>query len=183
MYELLETECLSIWSLHVCNNMHVYTNWSLNETEWCVCPVFPTFILWALGSAPAEWQRIWTQMYLNKKRKQNRDADITRPSFQKAGNSISSTSTIWTKALRNYKSTPTQALVCLHTNTDSHTKGLTHKQGLSTKWAGRDIVRGIDHIIYSSLSSYKAIDQIIPYAGLAHCQIAKMELLCSKCIP
>lgn len=60
----------------------------------------------------------------------------------------------------------------LHTNGDS-----------PRKWAGSAIVHNIDHIIYSSLSSYKAIDQIIPYAGLDHCQIAKMGLLCSKRVP
>lgn len=86
-----------------------------------------------------------------------------------------------TKAFRNYKSGPTHALVCLHTNTKKNPKHTDRDS--RTKWAGGDIVHNIDHIIYSSLSSYKAIDQIIPYAGLNHCQIAKMGLLYSKRVP
>lgn len=50
-------------------------------------------------------------------------------------------------------------------------------------WGDTDIVHNIDHIIYSSLSSYKGIDQIIPYVGLFYCQIAKMGLLYLKCVP
>lgn len=50
-------------------------------------------------------------------------------------------------------------------------------------WGDTDIVHNIDHIIYSSLSSYKGIDQIIPYVGLSYCQIAKMGLLYLKCVP
>ena len=44
------------------------------------------------------------------------------------------------------------------------------------KLAGSNVAHNIDPIIYSSRSSYKAIDKIIPYVGLGHCQIAKMGL-------
>lgn len=82
-------------------------------------------------------------------------------------------------AFTYYISARSHVLVCLCPQTLIH----THKEGLLTKWAGSNIVHNIDHIIYSSLSSYKGIDQIIPYAGLGHSQIAKMGLLHLKCVP
>lgn len=77
------------------------------------------------------------------------------------------------------------ATACLRPQTlmRAHKENHTHKGRLLTKWAGSNIVHNIDHIIYSSLSSYKAIDQIIPYAGLGHSQIVKMGLLHLKRVP
>lgn len=78
-----------------------------------------------------------------------------------------------------YISARSHVLVCLCPQTLTR----AHKERLLTKWAGSNIGHNIDHIIYSSLSSYKGIDQIIPYAGLGHSQIAKMGLLHLKRVP
>lgn len=83
-------------------------------------------------------------------------------------------------------------ITCLHL----HLRWSAHKQLVHTQKelyaqtetlneviADSDVVHNIDPLIYSSLSSCKAIDKIIPYAGIGHCQIAKMGLLYLKRVP